>query len=257
MEAIIRNLKIRYMVKGEGKNILLLHGWGGSIESFLPVFNSLYIYSKYNINFKYKIWIMDLPGFGSSQIPPDIWGSYDYAEFVKDFLLHFKIDKVVLIGHSFGGRLSIILAAKYKNLVEKIVLIDSAGLIPKRGIRYYFKVYLYKFFKFIFKKLFKDDEKIRSKIQKLFGSKDYIAFGNLRKSLVKIVNEDLKYLLKKIDCPVLIFWGERDKDTPLYMGRIMKSLIKDSGLIILENAGHFSYLDKFGKFDIILKKFLS
>lgn len=257
MEVNIKGLKIRYIVEGEGKDILLLHGWGGSIESFLPVFNSLKNYIGEKGNFNYRIWCLDLPGFGKSQIPSDNWGSYEYANFVKSFLDHFNIKKVILIGHSFGGRLSIILGAKYVDLVEKIILIDSAGIIPKRGLDYYIKVCLYKILKSFFLFFIKDKEKVSDKLSSLFGSKDYKKANKLRKNLVKVVNEDLQPLLKKIKCPVLIFWGENDKDTPLYMGKIMEKEIKDSGLVMLENAGHFSYLDNFYKFDLVLKKFLS
>jgi len=151
LELKIDGIKVRYIVAGEGKDILLLHGWGGSIESFLPVFNSLKKYTELNPSFKYRIWSMDLPGFGQSDVPPQNWGSFEYAEFVKKFLDNFTIDKIILIGHSFGGRISIILASKYKTLVDKLILIDSAGIIPKRTIKYYTKVYSYKIVKNILK----------------------------------------------------------------------------------------------------------
>lgn len=251
MKVNIEGLDINYICEGEGNSVLLLHGWGANIGAFAPVINRL------KANF--KVYAIDFPGFGESDEPKDVFGVFDYARIVKGFIDKMKINEVVLIGHSFGGRISIILGKKYPDLIKKIILVDSAGLIPKRTIKYYFKVYTFKTLKFIYKKLFfiKDKEKRMEIFYNKFGSTDYKeASGIMRKVFVKVVNQDLKPLLKEIKVPTLLIWGENDTATPLYMGKIMEKEIPDSGLVVLEDAGHFSYLDKFNKFIIIVENFL-
>ena len=95
------------------------------------------------------------------------------------------------------------------------------------------------------------------KFYKRFGSTDYKdAEGIMRKILVKVVNENLKPILKNIEAPTLLIWGDEDTATPLYMGKTMEKEIPDSGLVVLEGTGHYSYLDDYNRFSIILKAFL-
>ena len=234
----INGLNINYIIEGEGKPIIVLHGWGANINTVLSIVNAL--------KDRYKVYAIDLPGFGKSQEPQEVIGSFEYAEIICKFMEKEKIEKASFIGHSFGGKLSIILGSKYPELVNKIVLIDSAGLIPKRGPKYYIKVYSFKALRFIYKNLFfwiKDEEKME-KFYKRFGSDDYQdASGIMRKILVRVVNENLKPLLKDIKAPTLLIWGDEDDATPLYMGKIMEKEIPDSGLVVLEGTGHYSYLD--------------
>ena len=251
MKIEIQELKLNSIVEGEGDNVVILHGWGANINTVMPIVNIL--------KDKFKVHAIDLPGFGESEEPKEPIDSFKYAEIVKAYMDKVGIKKVVLIGHSFGGKLSIILGNKYPELVEKIVLVNSAGLIPKRKAKYYIKVYSFKGLKFIYKKLFfwlKDEEKME-KFYKRFGSTDYKeSSGVMRKILVTVVNENLKPLLKEIQAPTLLIWGDEDTSTPLYMGKIMEKEIKDAGLVVLEGTGHFSYLDDYGRFSVILKAFL-
>ena len=247
----IEGLDLNYIVEGEGNPIVVLHGWGCSIDTVRPIINIL--------NGKYKVYALDLPGFGNSQEPKDVIGSFEYAEIVREFLSKMNISKATFVGHSHGGRISIIMGAKYPELVDKIVLIDSAGLIPKRGPEYYIKVYSFKALRYIYKNLFfwiKNEERME-KFYKKFGSDDYQnSSGVMRRILVKVVNEDLKPLLKDIKASTLIIWGENDDATPLYMAKIMEKEIKDSGLVVFEGAGHYSYLDDYNKFVAVIKAFL-
>lgn len=251
MEICIRNLKLNYIVQGNGKDVLVLHGWGANIDTIMPIVNIL--------KDRFRVHALDLPGFGQSQEPEGVINSFDYAEIVKDYINIMNIKKVTLIGHSFGGKLSIILGSRYSELVDKIVLVNSAGLIPKRGPKYYFKVYSFKSLKFIYKNLFfwiKDKEKME-RFYKIFGSKDYQdSQGVMRKILVTVVNENLQSLLSTIKAPTLLIWGDEDTATPLYMGKVMEKEIVDSGLVIFEGAGHYSYLDDYQRFAIIVRSFL-
>ncbi len=247
----IDGLDINYICEGEGKDLIVLHGWGCNIDTVMPIVNIL--------KEKYKVYALDLPGFGKSDKPKDAINSFDYVEIVRGFMKKLDIKKATFVGHSFGGKLSIIMGSKYPSQVDKLVLIDSAGLIPKRGLKYYFKVYSFKTLRFIYKKLFfwMADEKKMEKFYKKFGSDDYQdSSGIMRKILVTVVNENLKPLLKEIQASTLLIWGDKDMDTPLYMGKIMESEIRDSGLVVLEGAGHYSYLDDYHKFGLILKSFL-
>lgn len=247
----IDGISLNYIVEGSGKDVLVIHGWGANINTIMPIVNIL--------KDKFRVHAIDLPGFGLSSQPKEVINSFQYAEIIKKYIDKMEIDKITLIGHSFGGKLSIILGSKYPELVEKIVLIDSAGLIPKRGPKYYIKVYSFKTLKLLYKNLFfwiKDDEKLE-KLYKKFGSTDYKeASGVMRKILVTVVNENLFPLLNKIKAPTLLIWGENDTATPLYMGKIMEKEIKDSGLIVFEGAGHYAYLDDFRRFSIIVRNFL-
>ncbi|HSH36039.1 alpha/beta hydrolase [Schnuerera sp.] len=251
MKVNIENIKINYICEGKGKDVLVLHGWGANINTVLSIVNLLKPH--------FKVYALDLPGFGESQAPNKAFDSQDYTRIVKKFLDKMKIEKIILIGHSFGGKLSILLGSKYPDNVEKIVLINSAGLIPKRGFKYYLKVYSFKTLRFLYKIIFfwVNEEKKMGKIYKKFGSTDYKeADGIMRKTLVKVVNEDLHPILKRIQSPTLLIWGDKDTATPLYMGKTMEKEIPDSGLVVLEGAGHYSYLDDFNRFAIILKTFL-
>jgi pimeloyl-ACP methyl ester carboxylesterase len=247
----IDGLDVNYISEGEGKDLIVLHGWGCNIDTVMPIVNIL--------KEKYRVHAIDLPGFGKSQEPEVVMSSFDYVEIVRGFMNKLDIKKATFVGHSFGGKLSIIMGSKYPTQVEKLVLIDSAGLIPKRGLKYYTKVYSFKTLRFLYKKLFfwMADEKKMERFYKKFGSDDYQdSSGIMRKILVTVVNENLKPLLKEIKASTLIIWGDMDMDTPLYMAKTMESEIPDCGLVVLEGTGHYSYLDDYHKFGLILKAFL-
>ncbi|WP_313756991.1 alpha/beta hydrolase [Tissierella sp.] len=247
----IKGLNINYIVEGEGKDVLVLHGWGANINTVFPIVNIL--------KDKFRVHALDLPGFGKSEEPKKPIDSFKYAEIVKNYMDNMEIKKVILIGHSFGGKLSILLGSKYPEIVDKIVLINSAGLIPKRGPKYYIKVYSFKTVRLLYKVFFfwlKNEEKME-KFYKKFGSTDYKdSSGVMRKILVIVVNENLLPLLNKIEAPTLLIWGDKDTATPLYMGKIMEKEIKDSGLVVLDGTGHYSYLDDYQRFAVILRNFL-
>ena len=247
----IQDININYIVEGEGSPILILHGWGASIDTVRPIINIL--------NNRYKVYALDLPGFGSSSEPKEAIDSFQYAEIVREFLKEMNIEKATFIGHFFGGKVSIILSSKYPDLFDKLVLIDSAGLIPKRGLKYYTKVYSFKTLKFIYRKMFFwiKNEKRMENFYKKFGSDDYRdSSGVMRQILVKVVNENLRPLLKDIKASTLIIWGDQDDATPVYMAHIMESEIKDSGLVVFEGAGHYAYLDQYNRFTAVINAFL-
>jgi pimeloyl-ACP methyl ester carboxylesterase len=245
----IDGIRINYMDEGKGKNVLLLHGWGGSIQTMMPIFNIL--------KDRFRVVTLDLPGFGRSDTPKVPWNSYDYAECINKFINKLNLRDLILFGHSHGGRISIILASKY-DFVKKLILIDSAGIIPKRKTKYYIKVYGFK----LLKKLYfmlpgKNKEARMEKFYMKFGSRDYRdAEGIMRQTMVKVINDNLMNLLSLIKAPTLLIWGENDQDTPLYMGKMMENEITDSGLVVLKGAGHYSYVDNYDQFRAVINVFL-
>jgi pimeloyl-ACP methyl ester carboxylesterase len=245
----IDGINVSYKKQGSGKKVVLLHGWGGEADSFLPVFNYL--------SQKFEVYAIDFPGFGKSDLPLTPWDVTDYNNMLRKFFDLLQIDKAMIIGHSFGGRVAILFSANNPSYVEKIVLVDSAGIIPKRTFKYHMRVCKFKLMKNLFVLFYSKgskEEKLE-KFYKRYGSNDYKQAGSLRQTFVKIVNQDLRGYLPKIKSPTLLVWGENDKDTPLYFGKIMEKEIPDAGLVVFKGAGHFSYLDKINDFNIIVSKF--
>ena len=249
MEKTISGLKITYQLSGQGRDVLLLHGWGVDAAVMEPL--------RLHLAENARAVSLDMPGFGDSHAPSEVWGVSEYADFVESFIDELGLVQPVIIGHSFGGRLAIILGARGK--ASKLILADSAGVLPKRGFDYYFRIYSYK----LAKKLFSLPG-LRDYADQVMAlwldnnpSSDYVAAeGIMRKIFVKVVNEDLQHLLPQINVPALLIWGENDTATPLADGKLMESRIPDAGLVVFPGAGHYSFLDDPSRFNIIADYFL-
>ena len=188
---------------------------------------------------------IDFPPFGKSQKKVKNWTIFSYATMVVSLCEHLKIHKVNLIGHSFGGRVAILFSAFCRSRVKKLVLVDSAGVKPRRKLSYYWKVW-----KFKMRKKFHMDVS-------QYGSCDYLALDNdMRKVFNNIVKTTLDDFLPNIEAPTLIIFGEKDKTTPKYMAKRLNKKIKNSKLVFIENGGHFSFNDNRYKFLKELKNFL-
>lgn len=244
---LIDDINMNVEIGGNGSNnILLLHGWGQSTKSFTGI-------DKYLHNY-FKVYNIDLPGFGLSDKPPYPFNTEDYAHVIKKIIDYYEIHNPIIIGHSFGGRVAIKYAFLYKD-VKKLILIDSAGIVHKKKLSYYIKVYTYKLVKKILSLPFL--KKYRHKILSKFGSNDYKNADNfMKKVLINVVNEDLRDEMKDINCPTLLFWGTNDDVTPLSDAYIMKEYFPDAGLVKIPQAGHFSYLDNMPFFLKVLDEFL-
>lgn len=243
----IEGLRLNYRDTGQGTVVLLLHGWGSSSESFIQLESCL------SANF--RVISLDLPGFGDSELPKSAWSLSDYVNAVKSFMTAMAIEKPMIVGHSFGGRIAICLGAEV--LVSKIILTNSAGVRLRRSPMYYLKVYSYKLAKQLLTVLpTKISADLLLELQQHFGSSDYKnAHPVLRQILVKVVNEDLSPLLPKIKVPTLLIWGENDTTTPLKEAKVMEKNIPDVGLVIIKGAGHYCFLDKPAEFNIIADHF--
>ncbi|MDE5592878.1 MAG: alpha/beta hydrolase [Clostridiales bacterium] len=211
--------------------VLFLHGWGGDLRSFAGAYKSVADWGVSCINFAFPKKV------------PSGWGVYEYAACVRDFLLEQGIDKPIIVGHSFGGRVAIILAAQ--GLAQKIMLVDSAGLKPKFSLKKKIRIARY------------HHRVKRGKSLDGFGSTDYNNVDtDMRGVFVRIVNTHLDRLLPYIKCQTLIFWGKRDRDTPPYMAKKLLRGIENSALIMTD-GGHYSYLDSQYNFTMRLKNFVT
>ena len=234
----VKNININYHQYGEGKDVVLLHGWGQNIEMMTPLGNLL----KDN----HRVTIVDLPGFGLSEEPLYAYNVYDYVDLLEELFRELKIKKPSLIGHSFGGRLSIIYASK--NDVERLVLFGSPC------VRHEHKSLKQSVFKALKKVKFLAP--VSELAKKFIGSTDYKnAKGVMREVLVKTVNEDLSECAKRIKCPTLLIWGENDEAVPLNEAKELESLLFDGALIVLPGT-HYCYLENLRQVENILNNFL-
>lgn len=247
----IDGLELTYDETGPdgGIPVILMHGWGCNHTTVASIANAL--------NGKLKVYSLDLPGHGKSQEPPEPWGIEKFTTLVEKFAKVLNIDSPVLIGHSFGGRISILMASR--NKVSKVVLVDSAGIKPHHSWKYYLKVYSFKSARKVLpfvlgkKKAGKVIDAWRGKA----GSADYRQSSPMMRAVMSIcVNEDLKKFMPSIKAPTLLIWGENDTATPLSDAKTMELLIPDAGLVSFQGCGHYSFLDNPGQFKAVIQSFL-
>ena len=239
MKAKANNTDVNYIQYGEGKDIVLLHGWGQNIEMMMPIGNAL--------KTKYRITILDLPGFGESSEPPFAWSIDDYLIMLEELLEKLKIKKPIIMGHSFGGRLAIRYSSE--NPVEKLILFGSPVRPQKRTDS--FKVKILKKMKSL-----PGMNNIGEYMKKYIGSRDYKnASPTMRKILVNVVNKDLSNYARKIKAPTLLIWGDNDTEAPIEDAKLLESIMLDAGLIILRGT-HYAYLENLPQIITILHNFL-
>ncbi|MDD3048388.1 MAG: alpha/beta hydrolase [Bacilli bacterium] len=238
----IKDVNINYVTYGKenGKNIVLLHGWGQNIEMMDPIGRRL--------QDDFRITIIDLPGFGKSDMPSYGWTLYDYYDAVDELLTKLKISNPIMIGHSFGGRISIIYASMKQ--VDKLILLASPfrRMLPKKP----FKEKILKFLKKIpLINLLEEPAK------RLIGSEDYRNANPIKREiLVNTVNADLSNNVDNIKCSTIIIWGSNDELVPISEANYLKEHIKDSGLIIYDGCTHYAYLERIDQTINILNEFL-
>ena len=220
------------------KSIIILPGWGETRQTF-----------SYKIQFLknfFTVYILDYPGFGNSPFPYKNLTIYDYTELIYHWIQELEIDNPILIGHSFGGRIITTLLGYYHYPFKNIILMNSAGIKPKRTFRKGIKTFIYKMLKKI-KKIIpkKFQEPYQTFLFSKFASRDYKNLNpNMMETFKNIVNEDLKPYLKYIKAKTLLIWGNKDEDTPIQDANIMHKLISNSELIMIDGTGHFTYLQR-------------
>jgi pimeloyl-ACP methyl ester carboxylesterase len=236
----------RVLDTGRGQPVVLLHGWGGRIESMSPLVGCLAA--------DFRVMALDLPGFGESPIPDGAWGTADHAEYVSDVLSYLGVGRAHFLGHSFGAKTSLYVAATHPEIVDKLVVTGSPGLRKavtpvarvRRGASRAARA---------MGRLGPPGRRVRAALYGRIASDDYKAAGELRPMLVKVVNEDLGHLLPLIRAATLLVWGTEDDAVPLEHGEIMEQIIPDAGLVRFEGAGHFAYLEQPERFCRVVRHF--
>ncbi len=236
---VVDNILLNYYFRKSRqskKTVVFLHGWGVDSRlwfKLLPLLGD-----------NYDLYFIDLPGFGKSQTPKDAIDLDKYSDLVVDFSKKIGLKKFSLVGHSFGGRIAIKIASKNPGFLDKLVLVDSAG-IKNVSLSIKSKQLFAKIIKPFFVPSFM--QAARQKIYHFIGS-EYLDISGLSKIFSKVVSENLLPELSKIKKRTLLVWGEKDSTTSLKDAFIMKDMISDSKLVILEKSGHFSFLDEPEKF---------
>lgn len=250
----VKDLDINYIRKGEGKTVLILPGWGTTINVYMNMINSISTYS--------NVICLDMPGFGDSEEPKESWNLDEYIDFVVEFINKNNIKELDLIGHSNGGRIIIKLMSK-KNLdfkVNKIILIGSAGIVHKKPLKVKLKIKMFKLGKKILgcKLIKKVCPSLITKFQNHFGSEDYKNSSPvLKQSMVKLINEDVREYLPNIKVPTLLLWGEKDTATPIEDAILMEKMIPDAGLVKVNECTHYVFLEQPGYTNKIIATFLT
>lgn len=240
--------KARVLVEGSGDPVVVLHGWGGRIESMAPVVDCLAP--------SFRVVAVDLPGFGESPVPAGAWGTPDYAEYVHDVITSLGVERAHFVGHSFGAKTSLYLAATHRDFVTKLVVVGASGLRKAPSLKARAKRAASRGAR-VAGRLGGPGRALRDTLYDRLASQDYKDAGELRPILVKVVNEDISNLLPNISASTLLVWGTEDDAVPIAHAKAMESLIPDAGLVLFEGAGHFAYLDERDRFCRVVRHFLS
>ena len=231
-QIIVKGLQVNYKTVGEGKPLLILHGWRSSSERWQKVAEIL---AQHNI----RVIVPDLPGFGKSQEPESAWSVDNYVEWLCDFCDSIGEIKepFYLLGHSFGGTVAAKFGIKYNQKVAKLFLVAASCIrlkTPSKKLMYNFSriVKIFYFFPFyeIFRKYFYKFVLRRS---------DYLYVSGIMKAIyLKVIADDLSQKLIFLRVPTVLLWGDKDDLTPIEHANIAREKIQNSQLIVFPGAGH-------------------
>lgn len=245
----IDGLKVAYSESGdhEGLPVILLHGWGCRGETLASVAHIL--------EPGMRVIAIDLPGHGETPEPPVVWGIEAYTQLIEKFVDKLSLKDLSLIGHSFGGRISILIASRRP--IRKVVLVDAAGIKnenPKKNL----KQTVFKQIKKLAPLFLGNNlgNKVINYYRYKWSSADWKAASPMMRNILsRCVNEDLKAVMPDIKAPTLLVWGENDTATPLSDAVTMERLIPDAGLVSFPGCGHYSFLDNPIGFKAVIKEF--
>jgi pimeloyl-ACP methyl ester carboxylesterase len=245
----IRLLRSQPEAPSSSPPVLVLHGWGASIDAVGSIVSGL--------GRSAEIVAVDLPGFGRSDPPTAPWTVGRYAAFVVQLAAALSLERFSVLGHSFGARIAIVLADEHPEKLERLLLTGAAGLRPRRRPSYYAKVGLAKVGRLVAAVGGSPGRRLQAALRRRVASADWLAASEaLRGTFRLVIAEDLTGRLSRIRVPTLLVWGEQDADTPLWMGERMERLIPDAGLVVLPGAGHYAYAERAGEFNRVAEHFL-
>ena len=253
----VNNLSVRYLDRNKrGTPLLLLHGLGGSIESWTN-----------NIGFlstKFRIIALDLPGFGLSDKPKISYSINFYVSFLEKFVKRIKLTHFFIIGSSLGGHIAVEFTIRNRKIVDKLILISPAGSLPKtfKGTKE-----LRKYIRIVSAKSSKDVSRMLSSIDKSMVNHSYadaiyerLSLPGARQGFISALNGSAmapRYnnKLGRIDTDMLLIWGREDRMIPLRFIRPFMEHGK-TRIIILEKCGHRPHVENPKLFNKIVKDFL-
>ena len=239
MQIKVQGINVNYIQYGKGKDILLLHGWGQNIEMMKPLGDAFCD--------KFRITIIDFPGFGQSEEPKEPWTIDKYSLMLEEFVKLTDIKKPIVMGHSFGGRVAIRFSSR--NPIEKLVLFGSPCIRIQEELS--LKVKILKGLKKL-----PGMNQIGEFMKQYIGSRDYKAASPImRQTLVEVVNEDLSKYAREIEEPTLLIWGEQDTEAPVSEAQELEKIMMDAALIILPGT-HYAYLENLPRVVAILNSFI-
>lgn len=214
--------------------IVILHGWGLSASRFAPLTSAL-------TKNGYRVFSPDFPGFGQSKMPDRPYCLSDYCDFLHEYLHKRTVSRVVLMGHSFGGRVALKYCDMFKQDVAALILTGTPGVTPVPRKKLFLFIVLAKIGKlfFSFWPLTLVQEKIRLWYYYLVGAREfYRAEGTMRETFKRIVKEDLEPYMERVWAPTLLVWGALDQITPLWIAKKMHEKIKASKLVVIASRDH-------------------
>lgn len=229
----INNQNIYFQKVGKGKPLIMLHGWGTDVSTFWPIVDFL--------KKDFTLWLIDLPGFGKSELPKKVFSISDYAKIIAKFINGGKIIKPAVFGHSYGGKIAIKLSVLFPNLVDKLILEGSSGIKPAKTFFQTLAYPLAKLGNLFLPDVFHIRSKARQRLYKQLES-DYADAGAMKDIFIPTVKEDLTNDLPKIKNETLLIWGEKDNAVPLKYGKKMYRLINNSKLVVMEGERHFPHV---------------
>jgi pimeloyl-ACP methyl ester carboxylesterase len=234
MQTVVQGLLANFESVGSGRRALVvLHGWGGSLDEWR--------FMAEEWSDRYRVVLVDLPGFGGSQRPGGVWGVNEYAVWVEEFLIKLKIRDMVMVGHSFGGRMGLILGTRLKSL-RKLVLIDAAGMEIKT-LKTKLLAWLAPFFKWL-----------PDSARRVFRARDYKDSGEMKEIYKRVVNENLRGVLNEVKVESLIIWGEKDSVLAFEEAKMLREGIGGAKLRVVWGGDHWPHIKKRNDLVKILKE---
>lgn len=249
MQVVVESLLTEYQESGKGKRaVLLLHGWGDTHKTFAQL--------QAELAKKFTVISLDLPGFGNTQPPNEVWDLSNYAGFVKSFLSKIDREKIhAVVGHSNGSALAIHAVAEKMLQPSKLVLLSAAGIRDRQKIRRFVLKIIAKLGKLATFWLPRSTkQKLRKKLYGTVGS-DLLVAPHIQETFKKTVRQDVQKDAAKIDIPTLLVYGDKDTATPKQYGEIYASAIPDASLEVLPGE-HFIHHDQQEQTTKLIQEFL-
>jgi pimeloyl-ACP methyl ester carboxylesterase len=236
-QVVVNGLLTHYRQRTVAKSkdhVLFLHGWGDSATTFTGLQNQLNV----------STIAVDLPGFGGTNAPKEVWGLNDYANFVGAFLAKTEESPRVIIGHSNGGAIAIRGLANGSLTSQSLILLASAGIRDQyKGKKKVLRLAA-KGAKLLTKPLPKSTQtKLKKKAYSVIGSDLFVA-EHLQETFKKVVTDDIQLDAAKVSQPTLLIYGENDTATPVRYGELLRDQMKQGKLVVLPDAGHFIHHDQ-------------